>query len=143
MIKTHTLGFPRIGENRELKFALESHWRGETTEEELRATAHELRLKHWQAQIDSGLDFITVGDFAFYDQMADHIQLLGCEPARFEFKAEQSKLQRYFTMVRGKSTENLGTGNDQMVRHKLPLHGARVHFKHGVQSAYSKPCRAN
>ena len=106
MIKTHTLGFPRIGENRELKFALESHWRGETTEEELRATAHELRLKHWQAQIDSGLDFITVGDFAFYDQMADHIQLLGCEPARFEFKAEQSKLQRYFTMVRGKSTEN-------------------------------------
>ena len=46
MIKTHTLGFPRIGENRELKFALESHWRGETTEEELRATAHELRLKH-------------------------------------------------------------------------------------------------
>ncbi|WP_275270763.1 5-methyltetrahydropteroyltriglutamate--homocysteine S-methyltransferase [Limnobacter sp. P1] len=106
MIKTHTLGFPRIGENRELKFALESHWRGETTEEELRGTAHELRLKHWQAQIDSGLDFITVGDFAFYDQMADHIQLLGCEPARFEFKAEQSKLQRYFTMVRGKSTEN-------------------------------------
>lgn len=106
MIKTHTLGFPRIGENRELKFALESHWRGETTEEELRATAHALRLKHWQAQIDSGLDFITVGDFAFYDQMADHIQLLGCEPARFEFKAEQSKLLRYFTMVRGKSTEN-------------------------------------
>lgn len=106
MIKTHILGFPRIGENRELKFALESHWRGETSEEALRETAHELRLKHWQTQIDSGLDFITVGDFAYYDQMADHIQLLGCEPARFGFKQEQSKLQRYFTMVRGKSTEN-------------------------------------
>jgi 5-methyltetrahydropteroyltriglutamate--homocysteine methyltransferase len=108
MIKTHILGFPRIGENRELKFALESHWRGETTAEELRITAQELRVKHWQAQIDSGLDFITVGDFAFYDQMADHIQLLGCEPARFEFKEKQSKLQRYFTMVRGKSTESHG-----------------------------------
>ncbi len=108
MIRTHTLGFPRIGENRELKFALESHWRGHTTEENLRSTAHGLRLKHWQAQIDSGLDFITVGDFSFYDQMADHIQLLGCEPERFGFKEEQSKLQRYFTMVRGKSTENHG-----------------------------------
>ncbi|MDR0735456.1 MAG: hypothetical protein LBF51_01260, partial [Zoogloeaceae bacterium] len=27
-LRTHILGFPRMGENRELKFALERHWRG-------------------------------------------------------------------------------------------------------------------
>ena len=28
-IRTHTLGFPRMGAKRELKFALEKFWRGE------------------------------------------------------------------------------------------------------------------
>ena len=31
-IRTHILGFPRIGAARELKLALESHWRGEVSE---------------------------------------------------------------------------------------------------------------
>ena len=101
MIKSHILGFPRIGENRELKFALESFWKGETDETHLQATATSLRKRHWQEQLASGLDFLTVGDFALYDQMADHIQLLGCEPSRFGFKPEHTELNRYFTMVRG------------------------------------------
>ena len=46
----HTLGFPRMGAQRELKFALEKHWRGETDRPELEATAAELRARHWQAQ---------------------------------------------------------------------------------------------
>ena len=37
MINTHTLGFPRMGAQRELKFALERHWRGEIASEELEA----------------------------------------------------------------------------------------------------------
>ena len=28
MVTTHNLGFPRIGQRRELKFALENYWRG-------------------------------------------------------------------------------------------------------------------
>lgn len=101
MIKSHILGFPRIGENRELKFALESFWKGDADETHLQSIASSLRKQHWQAQLASGLDFITVGDFALYDQMADHIQLLGCEPARFGFQEDQSQLSKYFTMVRG------------------------------------------
>jgi 5-methyltetrahydropteroyltriglutamate--homocysteine methyltransferase len=54
-------------------------------------------------QRDAGLDFVTVGDFAFYDQVANHIQLLGCEPARYGFSAGQSPLSRYFTMARGRT----------------------------------------
>ncbi|HEX4842142.1 MAG TPA: 5-methyltetrahydropteroyltriglutamate--homocysteine S-methyltransferase, partial [Limnobacter sp.] len=104
MIKSHILGFPRIGEQRELKFALERHWRGEIDEAGLHQTAAALRTRHWQFQIDSGLDHITVGDFSYYDLMADHIQLLGCEPERFKNLDSPSELQRYFTMVRGKAS---------------------------------------
>ena len=104
-IRTHILGFPRIGAARELKLALESHWRGEVSEAALEATGQQLRARHWALQRDAGLDYVTVGDFALYDQVANHIQLLGCEPARFHFTPEQSPLARYFTMARGAATQ--------------------------------------
>ncbi|MDO8041649.1 5-methyltetrahydropteroyltriglutamate--homocysteine S-methyltransferase [Janthinobacterium sp. SUN137] len=109
-IRTHVLGFPRIGAARELKLALESHWRGELSEAELEATGRQLRARHWAQQRDAGLDYVTVGDFAFYDQVANHIQLLGCEPARFHFAPEQSPLARYFTMARGADTHAVHAG---------------------------------
>ncbi|MES2887511.1 MAG: 5-methyltetrahydropteroyltriglutamate--homocysteine S-methyltransferase [Pseudomonadota bacterium] len=101
MTRTHTLGFPRIGAHRELKFALEQHWRGDIDTSALEAVGAGLRKQHWQAQRDAGLDFVTVGDFAFYDHVANHIQLLGCEPARFGFTGDEPELARYFAMARG------------------------------------------
>ncbi|WP_343730429.1 5-methyltetrahydropteroyltriglutamate--homocysteine S-methyltransferase [Duganella sp.] len=105
-IHTHIPGFPRIGAARELKFALEKNWRGELDEAGLEAVGSALRARHWALQRDAGLDLVTVGDFAFYDQVANHIQLLGCEPARYGFSAAQSQLQRYFTMARGRSGQH-------------------------------------
>ena len=104
-VLTHTLGFPRMGAQRALKFALESFWRGDSTEAELQSTAAQLRQLHWQAQADAGLGFVTVGDFALYDHVANHIQLLGCEPARFGFDAQAPELARYFAMARGVSAQ--------------------------------------
>lgn len=104
-IRTHILGFPRIGAARELQSALESHWRGELSEAALEATGRQLRARHWALQRDAGLDYVSVGDFALYDQVANHIQLLGCEPARFRFTQEQSPLSRYFTLARGAQTQ--------------------------------------
>jgi 5-methyltetrahydropteroyltriglutamate--homocysteine methyltransferase len=109
-IRTHILGFPRIGAARELTLALESHWRGEMSEAALEATAQQLRARHWAVQRDAGLAYVTVGDFAFYDHVASHIQLLGCEPARFDFGAEQSPLSRYFTMARGGTSQTEHAG---------------------------------
>src|SRR5215470_12688802 len=110
MIRTHALGFPRIGAQRELKFALERHWRGEIDSAELERTGHALRARHWALQRDAGLDFGTVGDFSFYDQVADHILLLGCEPARFGFADDEPALARCFTLARGVAVE--GTAPD-------------------------------
>ena len=110
MTTIHTLGFPRMGANRELKFALERHWRGEISADELEAVGRELRARHWQVQRDAGLDFVTVGDFAYYDHVANHIQLLGCEPARFGFTGQEAPLARYFTLARGVAREAGASG---------------------------------
>ncbi|GGZ08607.1 5-methyltetrahydropteroyltriglutamate--homocysteine S-methyltransferase [Pseudoduganella plicata] len=102
-IVLHVPGFPRIGAARELKFALERYWHDDIAARDLHATAATLRARHWAALRAAGLDFVTVGDFALYDHVANHIQLFGCEPARFAFGADESALQRYFIMARGRS----------------------------------------
>ena len=105
MTIAHILGFPRIGKHRELKFALEKFWHGEISADTLETTARELRASHWLLQRNAGLDVVSVGDFAFYDQMLNHIQLLGCEPARFQFAPGTSELSRHFTLARGIASE--------------------------------------
>ncbi len=121
-VLTHTLGFPRMGARRALKFALESHWRGDSTAADLQATAAELRQQHWQIQADAGLGFVTVGDFALYDHVANHIQLMGCEPARFAFGEATPALERYFAMARGVSAKAVHAHTDCGHGCSAPLH---------------------
>ena len=103
MALAHTLGFPRIGAQRELKFALESFWRGEATQTALRETGRTLRARHWAVQADAGMDLVTVGDFAWYDHVLGTLALLGAIPSRFKFDPKQLTLPNYFTMARGSS----------------------------------------
>lgn len=97
-----------MGEQRELKTALERHWRGEMAAEALEAQAAGLRARHWRLQQQAGLDHVTVGDFALYDHVAHLIQLFGCEPRRFKFSDQEPPLQRYFAMARGTATHTHG-----------------------------------
>ncbi|MFZ6743518.1 5-methyltetrahydropteroyltriglutamate--homocysteine S-methyltransferase [Undibacterium sp. JH2W] len=97
----HTLGFPRIGAQRELKFAQESFWRGDITEATLHETGSDLRARHWGLQKQAGLDFVSVGDFAWYDQVLNTLALLGALPARFGFDARQLSLADYYVAARG------------------------------------------
>ncbi len=100
MTTTHNLGFPRIGHQRELKFALERHWRGELPADALLRTAEELRARH--AGIQSHLDWMPVGDFSLYDQVLDMSFLLGCVPERAR-RAEDGPLDAYFRVARGRA----------------------------------------
>jgi len=100
MVTTHNLGFPRIGAKRELKFALESYWKGQTSREDLLAVGAQLRQQHWQAQ--SGLDQVPVGDFAFYDQVLDMSFTLGNLPERVRgFHGDA--LDNAFRVARGRT----------------------------------------
>jgi 5-methyltetrahydropteroyltriglutamate--homocysteine methyltransferase len=104
MAKTHILGFPRIGANRELKKALESYWRGEINQEALLTVGKQIRQSNWQVQANAGFDFVTVGDFSFYDHILDTSALLGAIPQRFEHNVgEEVTLDTIFTMARGRT----------------------------------------
>jgi len=100
MAITHNLGFPRIGAKRELKFALESYWKGQSSIEDLKSVGAQLRARHWEDQ--TGLDLVPVGDFAFYDQMLDMSFTLGNLPERVR-GFEGDRLDNYFRVARGRS----------------------------------------
>ncbi len=104
MTTIHNLGFPRIGAKRELKFALESYWKGDTSRDELKALGAQLRQRHWENQ--AGLDLVPVGDFSFYDQVLDASFLLGNLPERVQgFHGDE--LDNYFRVARGRSVNGL------------------------------------
>lgn len=105
MVSTHIPGYPRIGAQRELKFALEAYWRGEADTAWLENTGAELRAANWQKQRTAGLDYVTAGDFSFYDQMLDLLVLLGCPPARFGFDPKHLTRQQYFELARGNAAQ--------------------------------------
>ena len=101
MTCAHTLGFPRIGAKRELKFALESYWRGETTQAELVAVGKSLRERHWQAQRTAGVNLLPVGDFAWYDQVLGTSLLVDAVPARH--RHGDTDLDTLFRVARGRA----------------------------------------
>ena len=105
MAKAHLLGYPRVGAKRELKFALESFWRKESSSEDLQKTAKTLRANHWKKQQDAGLSFITSNDFSLYDHVLDHTVLFGAEPKRFAKlpfgEKSVSPENAYFALARG------------------------------------------
>jgi 5-methyltetrahydropteroyltriglutamate--homocysteine methyltransferase len=98
------LGFPRMGEQRELKFALEAFWRGERTEQELQTVAQELRARHWKMQKARGIAHIPSNDFSLYDQVLDMLVAVGATPERFGAgagkPADAVTLPGYFAMAR-------------------------------------------
>lgn len=57
-IPVASLGFPRIGRHRELKFALEGFWSGKISETELLETAARLRAENWVLQQEKGISHI-------------------------------------------------------------------------------------
>ncbi|MFI8483093.1 5-methyltetrahydropteroyltriglutamate--homocysteine S-methyltransferase [Pseudomonas sp. NPDC078700] len=113
MAVSHSLGFPRIGRDRELKKALEAHWRGELDEAGLRAVGRELRAAHWQLQKDAGIDLLPVGDFAWYDQVLTHSLTFGVIPQRFRPQTVQPTLDTLFSMARGVSNSCCGGAHAQ------------------------------
>ena len=70
-MNSYIIGFPRIGEQRELKKALEGYWNGKIAKEELKEVASDLRKRHLAYQKNANIDLISINDFSFYDNMID------------------------------------------------------------------------
>lgn len=103
--KSSVTGFPRIGADRELKWAEEKFFRSEINENDLQAVAKGLRLKHWNEQKTAGIDYIPSNDFSVYDQLLDTAVLFNIIPARYK-ALKLSELATYFAMARGYQGES-------------------------------------
>ena len=136
MIKIHNLGFPRIGAQRELKFALERYWRGEDSLEALEHTARSLRQRHWLAQKAAGLDWVPVGDFASYDHVLNTLFLLGALPARFGIDPAHATQADPFILARGSATQpalEMTKWFDTNYHYLVPELDAQTRFDGGVE----------
>jgi 5-methyltetrahydropteroyltriglutamate--homocysteine methyltransferase len=140
------LGFPRIGRRRELKFALESFWRGEIEEAELRSVGRSLRREAWGWQNQAGLDFVSVGDFAWYDPMLNACALFGCLPARFGFDSRTLTLAQYFELARGNAEQpalEMTKWFDTNYHYLVPELGLESRFDGGVDWFFDEVAEAH
>ena len=99
-MKTAVIGFPRIGKDRELKFASEKFFRGEITEAELQSVAKEIRSENLRLQKEAEITFVSSNDFSFYDNVLDTAALFNVIPARYKALGV-SELETFFAMARG------------------------------------------
>ena len=110
MVQAVNLGYPRIGAHRELKRAVEAHWSGDLSQDELRETARALREENWKLQKTLGIDHIPSNDFSYYDQVLDTAAMVGAVPERFGFTGEEVGLDTYFAMARGLQEKDADAG---------------------------------
>lgn len=115
MVQSSILGFPRMGKLRDLKKATEAYWGGKLSADDLLAEGKRLRSEHWKIQKDAGVDIIPSNDFAYYDQVLDHIQMFGAVPERYS-KLKLSTLDQYFAMGRGHQKDGIDVPSLEMVK---------------------------
>ena len=94
-------GYPRQGQNRELKKAVEGYWKGSVSADTLRQTAKDLRETNWRQLAIDGIDEVPTGDFSYYDHVLDTTVLVGAIPDRYRAAVEADPLDGYFAMARG------------------------------------------
>ncbi|MDR3112014.1 MAG: 5-methyltetrahydropteroyltriglutamate--homocysteine S-methyltransferase [Elusimicrobiota bacterium] len=96
---TSSFGYPKIGENRQLKKSLEEFWAGKINRDSFFKQTQELNFSRIKKQKDANIDFISSNDFSLYDQMLDMSVMFGIIPDRF--KEISDELELYFAMARG------------------------------------------
>ncbi|MFG2616478.1 5-methyltetrahydropteroyltriglutamate--homocysteine S-methyltransferase [Streptomyces sp. NPDC048507] len=100
-VRATVYGYPRQGQNRELKKAIEGYWKGRVTADALRRTAADLRRSNWQQLADAGIHEVPTGDFSYYDHVLDTSVMVGAVPERHREAIAADALDGYFAMARG------------------------------------------
>ncbi|MEP5338252.1 MAG: 5-methyltetrahydropteroyltriglutamate--homocysteine S-methyltransferase [Algibacter sp.] len=104
-MKTTILGYPRIGNQRQLKKACENYWSGKIDKNTLLKVGETIKKENWLLQKETGIDLIPSNDFSFYDQVLDACLSFGCIPKRYNKLKKEDQLDLYFAMARGIQNE--------------------------------------
>ncbi|MBR2550322.1 MAG: 5-methyltetrahydropteroyltriglutamate--homocysteine S-methyltransferase [Clostridiales bacterium] len=99
-MNTSVIGYPRIGKDRELKFASEKFFAGEIDENALLEVAKNIRKEDLLKQKEAGITYISSNDFSFYDNVLDTAFLFNIIPQRYK-DLGLSELETYFALARG------------------------------------------
>ncbi len=116
MVLATNLGFPRIGDMRQLKKAVEAYWKGQSSKEELGKAAAEIRAHNWKLQKAAGIAHIPSNDFSYYDQVLDTTCMLGLVPSRYKWKGGAIDPDLYFAMARGAQKDGLDVTAMEMTK---------------------------
>ena len=102
MILRSSIGYPRIGPNRELKWLLESFWNKKINENDFLQNISNIKKNNWLTQRKAGVHFIPSNDFSLYDHVLDMCLTVDAIPERFKkLKNKKNKFDLYFAMARG------------------------------------------
>ena len=102
MILSSSLGYPRIGPNRELKWLLESFCNKKINENDFLQNISNIKKNNWLTQRKAGVHFIPSNDFSLYDHVLDMCLTVDAIPERFKkLKNKKNKFDLYFAMARG------------------------------------------
>lgn len=149
MTIAHNLGFPRIGAQREIKRAVESYWKKTIDQKTLAAEGQRIRLENWMRQKNAGHDFITAGDFSWYDHVLDLSALLGVVPPRFGTDFTEVDLDTYFRMARGRAPTGEDTHACEMTKwfdtnyhYIVPEFSSTQEFKISSQKLFAEVAEA-
>ena len=99
-MKIATIGFPRIGENRELKKSLEGYFNEKISKENLLEVTRILKEKHWKLQSENKIDYISSNDFSLYDNVLDTYQLFDLLPNEYK-RLDLNEIDTYIALARG------------------------------------------
>jgi 5-methyltetrahydropteroyltriglutamate--homocysteine methyltransferase len=125
-IRTHNLGYPRMGGLRQLKKSLEAYWKGRELEADLHRTASELRRLHWAQQKEAGIDLIPSNDFSFYDHVLDTSAMVGAVSERFGWHGSRIDPATYFAMARGQTTGSEKAEDDASGSNHAGIHAMEM-----------------
>lgn len=115
-IFNHILGFPRIGFKRELKIAQEMYWSKKISKSELKKIGKKIRIKNLKTQKKMGVDYLSVGDFSWYDHVLSTSMMLGNIPKRFLNYNDKINIDTLFYIARGVSIDKKSTNPSEMTK---------------------------
>ena len=139
MVTTANLGFPRIGAQRELKKALESYWKGDSSQDQLMDVAKSIRAENWKRLHNAKITYAASGDFAFYDQVLNHTLMFNAAPKRYD-ALKNDPMAQYFAMARGQQKDGVDVVACEMTKwYDTNYHYIVPEFSDATEFSYGYP----
>ncbi|KAL3715563.1 hypothetical protein ACJRO7_007318 [Eucalyptus globulus] len=138
---SHVVGYPRMGPMRELKFALESFWHGNSTAKDLQKVGADLRSSIWKQMAAAGIKYIPSNTFSYYDLVLDSTAMLGAIPTRYGWEGGKIEFDVYFSMARGSASVpamEMTKWFDTNYHYTVPELGPDVNFSYASRKAVTE-----